>query len=140
MTSQHPDVDLSQTWFHGSPQKLEELLPGSTITQDRTLALVFSHKPSLVSDTRDEGAGGSIKHNGRADGWLHVVDEPVRSSDIVPVPGSTIGPGQEWQTTRPLRVVAVERTRVSRAELLSAEEESSLLRRASESSFREGRN
>lgn len=30
--------DYSKPWFHGSPMLLNELLVGSTITQDRELA------------------------------------------------------------------------------------------------------
>lgn len=112
-------------WFHGSPLALTELRPGSTITQDRALAKAFSHKPSLVQDTR-EGGAGALTHNGRQEGWLYRVDEVVRDGDVTPVPGSTMGDGQEWLTTRPLRIVVIERTTIGADELLSAEEECAL--------------
>ena len=41
--------DFNLPWYHGSPLQLKRLRAGSTITQDRDLARVFSHKPSLVS-------------------------------------------------------------------------------------------
>jgi len=119
------EFDSRTPWFHGSPLELTVLRPGSTITRDRALAKAFSHKPTLLQDTR-EGGTGSLTHDGRLDGWLYVVDEPVREADVSPVPGSTMGDGQEWLTARPLRVVAIERTTVSTDELLSAEEERAL--------------
>jgi len=39
------DVDYSKPWYHGSPLKLDVLRAGSTMTQWRDLARVFSHKP-----------------------------------------------------------------------------------------------
>ena len=54
-------------------------------------ARVFSHKPTLVSVIDD----GSIAHNGRRTGMLYRVAETVREDDLVPVPHSTIGEGQE---------------------------------------------
>lgn len=118
-------IDPDKPWFHGSPFALTELRPGSTITRDRALAKAFSHRPSLEQDTR-EGDAGALRHNGRQEGWLYLVDDVVRDGDVVPVPGSTMGAGQESLTTRPLRVVAIERTTVSADELLSAEEEHAL--------------
>jgi GrpB-like predicted nucleotidyltransferase (UPF0157 family) len=122
-------VDRSRPWFHGSPRELTELRPGSTITQDRALAEAFSHQPSLVSDDRDE-PGGALRHNGREPGWLYAVDEPLGPGDLAPVPGSTIGPGLEWLTTRPLPLRRLGRTAVGIAELLSPDEEAALRRRA----------
>ena len=51
---------MAPTWFHGSPLALTVLRKGSTITQDRRLAEVFSHKPAFVSVDDD----GTIKHDG----------------------------------------------------------------------------
>lgn len=48
------DWDYSRAWYHGSPIVLASLVPGSTITQDKDLARVFSHKPSLVSEWVNE--------------------------------------------------------------------------------------
>jgi hypothetical protein len=119
-------AEIGQAWFHGSPHELTELRPGSTITQDPALARVFSHKPSIVSDARAEG--GVLKHNGRLPGRLYIVDEPVHERDIIPVPGSTIGPGQEWHTTRPLKIRLIETTRPNPEMVLIAAEEEALLR------------
>lgn len=120
-----------EVWFHGSPSRLTEIRPGSTITRDRTLALVFSHRPTLVSDERNEG--GLLRHNGRHDGWLHVLADSIGKEDITPVPGSTLGAGQEFLVTRSVRVTAIERTMAGLAELLSADEEV-VLRQGAEAS------
>ncbi len=117
--------DETAPWFHGSPLALTELLAGSTITQDRALARVFSHKPALVSvDER-----GIRRHNGRRPGFLYRIAEPVGPADLTPVPGSTLGRGQEWLITRPLRVTLMERTAPTPKELLSPREEEGLRRR-----------
>lgn len=111
--------DAAAPWFHGSPYELTELRAGGTITQDRALARVFSHKPSLVS-ADDEGR---IRHNGRRAGLLYLIAEPVRRDDVTPVPGSTLAPGQEWLSARPLRLAPIERPAPAPAELLSPGEE-----------------
>ena len=36
-------------WYHGSPLVLEVLATDSTITRNRDLARVFSHRPTIVS-------------------------------------------------------------------------------------------
>ncbi len=114
--------DETAPWFHGSPLALTELLAGSTITQDRALARVFSHKPALVAvDDR-----GVRRHNGRRPGFLYRIAEPVGPADLTPVPGSTLGPGQEWLIARPLRVTLIERTAPIPEELLSPREEEGL--------------
>ena len=118
-------IDGSVPWLHGSPEELDVLRTDSTITQDRTLARVFSHKPSLVSF--DEN--GSIYHNGRRAGILYRITEEIRPADITPVPGSTLPPGKEWLITRPLCVVPIERVEVDPEELLTEEEEGELRRR-----------
>ena len=118
------DPDGSAPWFHGSPYELVELREGSTITQDRALARVFSHQPTLVVDDN-----GTLSHNGRREGFLYRIADSVRRGDLRPVPGSTMAPGKEWLIARPLRVVIVERTAPIPEEQLSAEEEAALRRR-----------
>ncbi len=108
---------MSRPWYHGSPCRLTTLRAGSTVTQRRDLARVFSHKPTLVSIDDD-----AIRHDGRLPGYLHVVAEEVADSDVVPHPRSTMPPAWEWLTTRPLRLRPVEPTEVRADELLSAEE------------------
>jgi hypothetical protein len=120
-------VDPAAPWFHGSSETLTELRPGSTITQDRDLVWVFSHKPSPTSDGRGD-PGGVLRHNGRRTGWLYALAEPVRPDDLVPVLGSVM-PGKEWHTPRPLRVTRLEATTPVPAELLSPEREAALRRR-----------
>lgn len=93
-------MDYKQPWYHGSPLALTVLYGGSTITQKRELARVFSHKPPLVSIGND----GSIKHNGTQPGYLYVIDEGVRPEDVTPHPRTTMEPGDEWLTNRELRV------------------------------------
>lgn len=57
-------------WWHGSPYQLTYLLAGSTITQNRLLAEVFSHKPAIISVEDD----GRIRHNGILNGYLYQVE------------------------------------------------------------------
>jgi hypothetical protein len=129
MTRRPSAAERARAWFHGSPHQLAELHPGSTITQDRALAEAFSHKPSLVSDARHE-PGGALRHDGRQPGWLYAIDEPVGEQDVAPVPGSTIGSGAEWLTTRPLRLRRIGRIRVTPAELLTKEDAAAPRRRS----------
>ncbi|MDF2524169.1 MAG: hypothetical protein K0R31_1810 [Clostridiales bacterium] len=92
-------------WYHGSPAVLTELRVGSTITMHYYLACVFSHKPSFVSMDDD----GIVKHNGREDGLLYIIDEPVDvNEDVEPHPRSTMGEGQEWLTKRTLKMKLIQ--------------------------------
>lgn len=90
----------AQRWYHGSPTKLTTIRKGSTITQKRELARVFSHKPALVSVSDD----GQIAHSGTQPGYLYAIAERVEPGDVVPHPRTTMAVGDEWLTTRPLRV------------------------------------
>jgi len=118
-----PDPDA---WYHGSPRRLTTLRAGSTITRDRRLAEAFSHKPTLLCREDD----GSIRHDGTAPGWLHVIDEPLRPGDLEPHPRSSMDPGLEWLTTRPLRLRLLGAVAVDPAELLDAAALAELQRRA----------
>ena len=61
------DIDVKTiTWYHGSLFKLKKLEKGSTITPDKNLAKIFSHKPSIVSISDK----GEIKHDGEKKGYL----------------------------------------------------------------------
>jgi hypothetical protein len=93
-------MDVGKPWYHGSPLALEILREGSTMTQWRDLARVFSHKPAIVSIGDDR----LIRHNGTLPGYLYVIDEPVGPEDVQPHPRTTMAPGDEWITTRPLRL------------------------------------
>jgi hypothetical protein len=90
-------------WFHGTPLQLTSLREGSTITQNRRLAEVFSHKPTLVSVEDD----GSMRHNGQTAGWMYLVSTPLAATDTIPHPRSTMPPAWEWLTTRQLPVFAL---------------------------------
>jgi hypothetical protein len=112
-------------WYHGSPFELTHLLPGSTITQDRRLAEVFSHKPTLVSLEDD----GMIRHNGNERGLLYRVDEEVLPADILPHPRSSMPPGKEWLAQRELRVALIGPVSFLEGELLTDAEIEVLRRR-----------
>lgn len=92
--------DSNQIWYHGSPLKLTTLRKGSTITQKCELARIFSHKPTLVSVSDN----GQIKHNGTVPGYLYIIVDKVQPKDVVLHPHTTMGAGDEWLTTRELRL------------------------------------
>lgn len=111
--------DYTQPWYHGSPLQLTVLLPGSTITPDRDLARIFSHKPTIVSqDVNDQGER-TLKHTGQAPGFLYRVAETVNPADVLPHPQTTMGPRQEWLIKRALRVALIEPTQLIANEKLS---------------------
>jgi hypothetical protein len=112
-------------WYHGSPSELTSIRAGSTITHDRDLARVFSHKPPIVSMADD----GSIRHTGTLPGYLYRVDEPVGAEDIYPHPRSSMPPGAEWLTRRELRLALIGPTEVREEERLDEEEVAELRRR-----------
>ncbi len=52
-------INPSGAWYHGSNMVFSELKEGSTVTQWKELAEVFSHKPTRLS--YDDN--GVISHN-----------------------------------------------------------------------------
>lgn len=110
-------------WYHGSPLKLTTLLKGSTVTQKLELARIFSHKPTIVSIS-DEG---QIKHNGTLPGHLYLIAEKVQPEDVTPHPQTTMEAGDEWLTTRELRLKLLCTTESVSDELLSGKEIAVLL-------------
>ena len=118
----------NQTWYHGSPLRLTFLRAGSTITRDRDVARVFSHKPPIVSMDDD----GVIRHTGTARGYLYRIDEPLGPEDVSPHPRTTMRPGLEWLTRRELRLTLIGPTEVRKEEQLTREQIADL-RRWSES-------
>ncbi len=120
--------DFSAPWYHGSPLRLEVLRTGSTITQDATLARAFSHKPTVLC-LEDEATPPRIRHNGTLPGLLYGVDEPIDAADIYPHPRSSMPPGLEWLTQRPLRLKLLENVEVAPSEFLGEEELQKLLGR-----------
>ena len=112
-------------WFHGSPLDLDVLAAGSTITRDRDVARIFSHKPTIVSFD-DSGA---LFHNGTMTGSLYEV-VGVMPDDIRPHPTSTMPAGVEWLTNRDLPLRFVEGTAPRHDELLTDDEVARLRERA----------
>ena len=117
-----------ETWYHGSPYELATLRAGSTVTRDREVARVFSHKPPVVSI----GDDGQIKHTGTLPGYLYRIDEPIGPEDVYPHPRTTMAPGVEWLTRRDLRLALLGRTAVRGEERLSEAELAELRGRAEE--------
>ena len=112
------DRDEDEPWYHGSPLELNVIRKGSTITQDRDLARVFSHRPRLVSVSDD----GRIKHDGAMPGLLYRVAGVIEPGDIHPHPHSSMREGLEWLTDRELRVSLVSPTVVVEEERLTPQE------------------
>ncbi|MBN1878148.1 MAG: hypothetical protein JXA33_28260 [Anaerolineae bacterium] len=110
--------DLARPWYHGSPFELRTIRAGSTITQNRELARIFSHKPPLVAIDDD----GSIKHTGTQPGYLYSIAEDIHPGDVKPHPRTTMRPGDEWLTTRELRVRFLCATQPVAEELLTEED------------------
>ena len=112
------DFDPNTPWYHGSPLKLDVLREGSTITQWRDLARIFSHKPAVVAVDDDR----RIQHSGTLPGYLYEIDEPVGVEDVVPHPRTTMAPGDEWLTTRNFRLRLIGETTVRANEFLTDED------------------
>ena len=109
---------MEDIWYHGSPFELETIRKGSTITQDRNLARVFSHKPTLVSIADD----GTIQHNGTLPGFLYRVTGTIGPDDIVPHPRSSMEARKEWLTCRELRLEQIGPTCIIPQEILTETE------------------
>jgi len=114
--------DFTQPWYHGSPTILTTLRTGSTVTQQRSLACVFSHKPTLVVQAVDEHGQLLIKHTGNQPGFLYQVVDVRGAGDVKPHPRTSMTVGQEWLTRRPLQLVLLEPTTPKVEELLTDEE------------------
>lgn len=106
-------------WYHGSPQRLTELVPDSTVTRVEELARAFSHKPSRVEwtvsadhDTRLRSV--AISHNGTVDGFLYRVQVDDPQEDVRPHPTSVMAPGDEMLTCRVLKLILLCPTKAAR--------------------------
>jgi hypothetical protein len=117
---------MDQIWYHGSPLCLRVLRAGSTITTDRQLARIFSHKPAIVSVDDD----GTIKHDGKQSGYLYQIITLLDSGDVYPHPNSSMVPGKEWLTRRPLDLELIETTKIREVEQLTEVEIAALRARA----------
>ena len=97
---------------------MSRLRAGSSITQNKSVAKAFSHRPSIVSWS-DEG---DIKHDGSTPGYLHLVSEAVGPDDVRPHP-SPVNEGRwEWLTNREFALELIEGTMVTPIERLTDEE------------------
>jgi hypothetical protein len=95
-------IDMSKTWYHGSPFELDILREGSTITQWKEMAEAFSTKPTMLG--YDE-IYAPIFHNGIEKGFLYIVDEAIElGKDIYQHPRTTMDKGVEFLTIRPLKL------------------------------------
>ena len=100
-------IDQKGIWYHGSNVEFAVLREGSTVTQWKALAEAFSHKPTMLGIEDD----GTIFHNGKEQGVLYIIDEPVElSADVVPHPRTTMEKNAEFLTTRPLKVKRIGKT------------------------------
>ena len=126
------EFDPAQAWYHGSPLQLTVLRKDSTITQKRQLAQIFSHKPTLVTVSDD----GQVKHNGALPGYLYLIVDKIQPDDVAPHPHTSMMPGDEWLTTRELRLQLLCSTVPAPGEQLTDEEYSALLERLVEKDHR----
>lgn len=128
--------NYSLPWYHGSQQELTILRVGSSITQDRDIARIFSHQPE-ISTVEDDG---TYKHNGTMPGYLHIVDEPITADDVEPHPHPINASKWEWLTKRAIKVRLIEQPALREEELLTEEELAALherQREVSQETFRE---
>lgn len=110
-------LDLTGIWYHGSDKRLRVLHVGTTITQMRGLAEVFSHQPTTVVFTDD----GRLYHNGVAAGLLYRITESVSETDIQPHPKTSMPQGWEWLIRRPLRVELIGDVAIDPAQQITPE-------------------
>jgi hypothetical protein len=66
-------------------------------------------------------------------GLPHQIAEEIRPGDVYPHPETTMAPGQEWLTTRELRVQLICPTQLVAEELLAAAEIEELQHKIAES-------
>ena len=122
------DFDYTLTWYHGSQQKLTTLRVGSSITQDKTVAKAFSHRPSMLSMSE----GGTVKHDGVAPGYLYIVTDEISPEDVYPHPHPVNATRWEWLTNRELKLELIEQTIVADEERLTNQEIAEMKRKQEE--------
>lgn len=110
-------------WYHGSPYELITIRKGSTITQNKDLAIVFSHKPACVCIDDN----GHIKHNGSVEGYLYQIDEEITEDDVYLHPRTTMEIGLEWLTKKELKVKLIGKTYIKDDEKFSDDEINELI-------------
>lgn len=109
------DWNYTLPWYHGSQQELTVLRTGSSITQNRDIARVFSHRPLILSMEDD----GTFRHSGTDDGYLYLIDEVINPADVYPHPHPINASKWEWLTTREVKVRLLERPAIREAERLT---------------------
>ena len=119
MANEPDGWDYSRPWYHGSPDaQLKELCADSAITQNESVARVFSHKPSLVS-----GSGSHVRHDGKVDpAYLYRIAEELGPADVYRADFAGNQEHFEWHIKRPVKLEFVRQTQIDPAELLSAED------------------
>ncbi len=122
------DFDYTLTWYHGSQQKLTTLSVGSSITQDKTVAKAFSHRPSMLT----QSGGGTVKHDGATPGYLYTVVDEIGPNDVYPHTHPVNATRWEWLTNRELKLELIEQTIVADKERLTDQEIADLKRKQEE--------
>ena len=122
------DFDYTLTWYHGSQQELTTLRVGSSITQDKTVAKAFSHRPSMLSMSE----GGTVKHDGVTSGYLYTVADEIGPDDVYPHPHPVNATRWEWPTNRELKLKLIEQTIVTDEERLTDQEITEMKRKQEE--------
>lgn len=112
-------LTATRRWFHGSPEPLDTLRVGSSITPTETVARGFSHKPEFLSIDND---GAAIHHNGTRAGYLYQVDEMLTPNDVEIHSATPKDLWFEWLVKRPVRVKLLRETQVLDSERLTEAE------------------
>lgn len=119
------DWNYTLPWYHGSQQPLTTLRIGSSISQNRDIARLFSHRPVLLSMEDD----GTFKHNGTAQGYLYRIDEEIKPEDVYPHPHPINASKWEWLTKRELKLRFLEHPTIREAERLTEDDLAEMRRR-----------
>jgi hypothetical protein len=103
-------------WYHGSPKAIDELRAGSTVTPIPQLARAFAHRPgrldiNIRENDETHRRTVTIEHDGKSAGFLYEVAVADPARDLRPHPESTLAPGEEMLTTRPLPLRMLESLR-----------------------------
>lgn len=117
-------------WFHGSPEKLTVLRTGSWVTPFKELAKAFSHKPTCISISDDDFR--YVRHNGKINGFLYVISEPVSNEDLRELKGTD---QSHWETARKLRIQYVSDVPLVDSEMLTDSEIAALSKKYSGSGY-----
>ena len=128
------DESRHRSWFHGSPEELDTLLPGSWVTPFRELARAFSHRPTRITVSDDDFT--AVRHDGKIPGFLYVVAEPLDDQDLEERPGTD---HTHWKTMRVLKVQLVEEVPLVDTEMLSDRESADLAERYPGTGYRSTR-